>query len=225
MFHGAEFKHSWNISLPCEWYVGDSSRPLQNVLDSLLVNSFQKRIETLPLNSTLYTCLTSDSEWRFSLSLTSPFAGAPSGPDQSSCWRLQGRPAADSLRTEGQLDELSSKPTTQMLPQNRPSATNLFGYRAVRALQTSCRSKSQHRPYRTLHRQNRWINVVLVQLTRGKLENEDDSHSRVSNTDRLQPGLNVSDSWKRIFPGTSMSNRWIFKRKVLRDEHRDTSSI
>lgn len=32
-------------------------------------------------------------------------------------------------------------------------------------------------------------------------------HSRVSNMDKLLPGLSVSDSWKRIFPGTSMSKR------------------
>lgn len=30
---------------------------------------------------------------------------------------------------------------------------------------------------------------------------------RVSNTDKLLPGLSVSDSWNRIFPGTSMSKR------------------
>lgn len=31
---------------------------------------------------------------------------------------------------------------------------------------------------------------------------------RVSNEEKLSPGLNVSDSWNVIFPGTSMSNRW-----------------
>lgn len=33
--------------------------------------------------------------------LTWPSAGAPSGPDPSSCWRLRGKPAAGSLRTNG----------------------------------------------------------------------------------------------------------------------------
>ena len=31
---------------------------------------------------------------------------------------------------------------------------------------------------------------------------------RVSKAEKLSPGLNVSDSWNVIFPGTSMSNRW-----------------
>lgn len=31
---------------------------------------------------------------------------------------------------------------------------------------------------------------------------------RVSNVEKLSPGLSVLDSWKVIFPGTSMSNRW-----------------
>lgn len=32
---------------------------------------------------------------------------------------------------------------------------------------------------------------------------------RVSKVEKVLPGLSVSDSWKRIFPGTSMSNKWI----------------
>ncbi len=52
---------------------------------------------------------------------------------------------------------------------------------------------------------------------------ENESHLRVSNIDKLLPGLSVSDSWKRIFPGTLMSNRWILKKEMLKDKEKHSN--
>lgn len=60
------------------------------------------------------------------------------------------------------------------------------------------------------------VKTMLVQL-RGKKTGVERRHLRVSNTDKLLPGLSVSDSWKRIFPGTSMSKRWIWKEETFKE--------
>lgn len=69
-------------------------------------------------------------------------------------------------------------------------------------------------------RRNTSDQCMLIQTARQKAR-VCGCRSRVSNSDKLLPGLSVSDSWKRIFPGTSMSNKWILEeeRKKMKRIH------
>lgn len=140
--------------------------------------------------------------------LTSPSAVAPSEPGRLSCWRLRGRPAAEHLEAKARPRQVERAPKTT----DNWSETHLSCCRAVPVLQIWCRSKSPHPLYRRLQEEGQTRTVTMASPGRGRMRLTR-RRLRVSNTDRLSPGLNVSDSWKRIFPGTSMSKRWIWEKE------------
>lgn len=148
------------------------------------------------------------------LSLTSPSAGAPSGLDQSSCWRLQGRPAADSLKAKVQPHQVSPHINKNRWSQSHQPLT----FPAIELCEL-CKAHvvaNPHTHFTERCGRSYKVKTMLVQL-RGKKTRVERRHLRVSNTDKLSPGLSVSDSWKQIFPGMSMSKRWIWKEETFKE--------
>ena len=125
---------------------------------------------------------------------------------------VEGSGVDQQLSTWGRTHSPVSRPGLRAVATAvKASHAHLSCCRAVRVRQTWCRSKSPRPLYTTLWEEGQTGRVTTSSSNVGASKSQRRRLLRVSNMDKLLPGLRVWDSWKRIFPGTSMSKRWIWK--------------